>query len=67
MAYNFIVCNGEQQHLLSPRLLGWLPEDHTGWFINRCTACFYIGHAVGADDTLSVYEGYDPDQLGEKK
>lgn len=33
MGYNFIECNREQQYLLPPSLMDWLPEGDLAWFI----------------------------------
>ncbi len=33
MGYNLIECNREQQYLLPPSLLDWLPEGDLAWFI----------------------------------
>ena len=33
MAFNFVVCDRDQELLLPPSLREWLPEDHLAWFV----------------------------------
>jgi transposase len=33
MSANFIACDRDQQFLLPPSLLQWMPEDHVVWSI----------------------------------
>jgi len=33
VAFNFVVCDRDQELLLPPSLREWLPEDHLAWFL----------------------------------
>jgi len=33
MGYNFLPCNRNQDYLLPPSLVDWLPEGHLAWFV----------------------------------
>src|SRR5437660_1019374 len=55
MALNFIECDREQEYLLPPSLLEWLPEDHLVWTI--------LG-SVGEMDLSPFYAAYRVDGHG---
>ena len=60
MPQNFLACDREQELLLPPSLLEWLPEDHLAWFVIDAVAAmelaaFYVayradGHGRAAHD-----------------
>ena len=55
MPQNFLACDREQELLLSPSLLGWLPEGHLAWFVIE---------AVAQLDLATFYAAYRTDGHG---
>jgi transposase len=55
MSQNFIACDRDQQLLMSPSLLDWVPADHLVWTILS---------SVEEMDLSSIYEAYRPDGHG---
>jgi transposase len=55
MAPNFIACDRDQELLLPPSLVEWLPEDHLAWFVIDAVAQF---------DLAAFYAGYRADGHG---
>jgi transposase len=55
MPQNFLACEREQELLLPPSLLEWLPEDHLAWFVID---------AVAAMDLAAFYVAYRADGHG---
>ncbi|GJQ60294.1 MAG: hypothetical protein SCALA701_30950 [Candidatus Scalindua sp.] len=55
MSYNFIECNREQQYLLPPSLMDWLPGGDLAWFILD---------AVEQMDLKEFYKKYRKDGWG---
>ena len=55
MARNFLLCDRDQELLLPPSLLEWLPEDHLAWFVLD---------AVEEMDLSAFYGAYREDGWG---
>ena len=43
MAFNFLVCDRDQEFLLPPSVREWLPEDHLAWFVVDAVGCIGLG------------------------
>lgn len=55
MAWNFLLCDRDQELLLPPSLREWLPEDHLAWFVLD---------AVEEMDLTAFYGAYREDGWG---
>jgi transposase len=55
VAFNFVVCDRDQELLLPPSLRDWLPADHLAWFVID---------AVEEIDLGAFYAGYRGDGWG---
>lgn len=55
MAFNFLLCERDQQYLLPPSVADWLAEDHLAWFVLD---------AVDEMDLSGFYAGYRADGCG---
>jgi transposase len=47
VAQNFIACDRQQQYLMPPSLVEWLPEGHLAWFVLDAVAQMDLGAFYG--------------------
>src|SRR5919206_1910311 len=64
MAANFIACDRDQQYLMPPSLLDWVPEDHLVWSILSAVEELDLG-ALYADYRADGHgrPAYDPSMM----
>ena len=64
MAFNFVVCDRDQELLLPPSLREWLAEDHLAWFVLDALDAIDLGafHAEYRDDGWGR-AAFDPEMM----